>query len=98
MAEELQSKTVPDELAGQRLDQALARMFPEYSRSRLKSWILKGFVTIDGGEKRPRDVVSGGEIVALQPAEELGVVSAPEPMDLDIPFEAPTDDLLALDQ
>ena len=87
MAEESQTKTVPDDLAGKRLDQALATMFPQYSRSRLKSWILAGFVTIDGGEKRPRDLVSGGETVALEPAEELGVVSSPEPMDLDIPFE-----------
>ena len=87
MAEESQTKTVPDELAGKRFDQALAAMFPEYSRSRLKSWILQGFVTIDGGEMRPKDPVSGGETVALQPAEELGVVSAPEPMELDIRFE-----------
>ena len=33
---------VPDELAGQRLDQALAQMFPDYSRSRLKAWLLDG--------------------------------------------------------
>jgi 23S rRNA pseudouridine1911/1915/1917 synthase len=30
---------VPNHLAGMRLDQALARMLPEHSRSRLKSWI-----------------------------------------------------------
>lgn len=87
MAEEFQTKTIPDDFAGQRLDQALARMFPEYSRSRLKSWILQGFVMIDGGQKRPKDLVVGGETVALQPAEELAVISAPEPIALDIPFE-----------
>lgn len=87
MAEELRTRTIPDELAGQRLDQALARMFPEYSRSRLKGWILQGFVTIDGGERRPRDLVVGGETVALQPAEEQAVISAPEPIELDIRFE-----------
>ena len=96
MAEESQTKMVPDELAGKRLDQALATMFPEYSRSRLKSWILQGFVTIDGGEKRPKDLVSGGETVALQPAEELGVVSAPEPMELNIRFE--DEDLLVVNK
>jgi 23S rRNA pseudouridine1911/1915/1917 synthase len=96
MAEESQTKTVPDELAGKRLDQALATMFPEYSRSRLKSWILQGFVTIDGGEMRPKDAVAGGETVALQPAEQLGVVSAPEPMDLDVRFE--DDDMLVVNK
>ena len=96
MAEEFQTKTVPDDLAGQRFGRALAKMFPEYSRSRLKSWILQGFVTVDGGEKRPRDLVSGGETVSLRPAEELGVVSAPEPMELDIGFE--DDELLIVNK
>ena len=96
MVEESQTKTVPDELAGKRLDQALATMFPEYSRSRLKSWILQGIVTINGGEMRPKDPVSGGETVALQPAKELGVVSAPEPMDLDVRFE--DDELLVVNK
>jgi 23S rRNA pseudouridine1911/1915/1917 synthase len=36
---------------------------------------------------RPKDPVSGGETITLQPAEELGVVSAPEPMALDVRFE-----------
>lgn len=87
MVEDFQKKTVPDNLAGQRLDQALATMFPEYSRSRLKSWILAGCVKIDGGEMRPRDLVAGGETVELQPEEEPGVVSGPEQMGLDIRFE-----------
>ncbi len=96
MAEEFQTKMVPEDLAGQRFDRALAKMFPKYSRSRLKSWILQGFVTVDGGKKRPRDLVSGGETVSLRPAEELGVVSAPEPMELDISFE--DDELLVVNK
>ena len=85
--EEFQTKTIPDDLAGQRLDRALANMFPEYSRSRLKNWILQGFVMVDGDQKKPKDLVSGSEIVLLRPTDELAVVSAPEPMDLDIHFE-----------
>ena len=96
MAEEFQTKMVPEYLAGQRFDRALAKMFPKYSRSRLKSWILQGFVTVDGGKKRPRDLVSGGETVSFRPAEELGVVSAPEPMELDISFE--DDELLVVNK
>ena len=30
-----------------RLDQVLADLFPEYSRSKLKEWILAGFVSVD---------------------------------------------------
>jgi 23S rRNA pseudouridine1911/1915/1917 synthase len=87
MSEELQTRAIPAELAGLRLDQALARMFPEYSRSRLKEWLLAGAITLDGGPKRPRDAVAGGEIVSLQPQEELSVRAEPEPIALAVVFE-----------
>ncbi len=83
---EARQKTVPVELSGQRLDQALARMFPEYSRSRLKSWLLQGFITVDEQAMRPRDAVTGGESVRLQPQPETSVTSAPEALELDIIF------------
>ncbi len=38
---------VPRELAGRRLDQALAQMFPQYSRSRLQQWLREGHVRVD---------------------------------------------------
>ena len=85
MSEALQ-KTVPAELSGQRLDRALASMFPEYSRSRLKSWLLQGFITVDEQAMRPRDAVVGGESVLLQPQPETSVISAPEALELDIIF------------
>ena len=83
---EARQKTVPAELSGQRLDQALARMFPEYSRSRLKNWLLQGFITVDEQAMRPRDAVTGGESVRLQPQPEISVTSAPEALELDIIF------------
>lgn len=81
------SATVPGELAGSRLDQALARMFPQYSRSRLKSWLLAGAILVDGSVRKPRDTVDGGEHVDVRPAEEPAVTSEPEPIELDIAFE-----------
>ncbi len=84
---EARQKFVPVELSGQRLDQALARMFPEYSRSRLKSWLLQGFITVDERAMRPRDPVAGGESVLLQSQPEISVKSEPEALDLDIIFE-----------
>ena len=80
-------KTIPDELAGQRLDQALARMFPQYSRSRLKRWLLAGAITVDGDHPRPRDPVLGGECVELQAVVEASSTAEPEPIALDIVFE-----------
>ena len=87
MTEAPQELTVPDHLAGHRLDQALAIMFPDYSRSRLKSWVLQGYVTVDGLELRPKDSVHGGEQIRMVPQPELSVISVAEPMPLQIAFE-----------
>ncbi len=41
MAQQVQlSATIAESQLGQRLDQALAELFPDYSRSRIKEWIL----------------------------------------------------------
>jgi len=96
MAEEILQKQIPIDLSGQRLDRALARMFPEFSRSRLKSWILQGLVTVDGREMRPRDAVSGGEQISLTPQAEVSVSSKPEPIQLDIAYE--DEDLLIINK
>ncbi|MGH8566774.1 MAG: 23S rRNA pseudouridine(1911/1915/1917) synthase RluD [Gammaproteobacteria bacterium] len=58
---------IPVTLAGLRSDQALARVFPQYSRTTLKSWILAGRVRIDGRSVRPREAIRGGEAVELTP-------------------------------
>ncbi|MDJ0910048.1 MAG: 23S rRNA pseudouridine(1911/1915/1917) synthase RluD [Woeseiaceae bacterium] len=80
-------KTVPDSMAGLRLDQALAKMFPDYSRSRLKAWVLEGAVLVDGEAIRPRDKVDGGEEIELTPVVEAVLESEPEPMALDVVHE-----------
>jgi 23S rRNA pseudouridine1911/1915/1917 synthase len=87
---------IPDELAGQRLDQALARMFPDYSRSRLKAWLLAGSVLIDGASRRPRDPVQGGETVVLTVTADAAVRAEPEAMSLDVVYE--DDDLLVVNK
>jgi 23S rRNA-/tRNA-specific pseudouridylate synthase len=56
---------VPLDCAGKRFDQALAEMFPEYSRSRLAEWIRSGDARLGGEMVRPRDPVRGGETVHL---------------------------------
>ena len=42
--------TIPAGLGGLRLDQALARLFPEHSRSRLQAWLKEGRIRLDGGK------------------------------------------------
>lgn len=54
------------DFTGMRLDQALARALPQYSRARLQGWIEAGAVRVDGKLPRPRDAVRGGEKVDIQ--------------------------------
>ena len=78
---------VPLAAAGRRFDQALAEMFPDYSRSRLSGWIKSGAVTLDGAQAPPRQLLRGGEQVRLQVELENEVTSAPEDIALDIVHE-----------
>ena len=87
MTEETLTRTVPLDFAGKRLDQALAKLFPEYSRSRLKSWLLDGAVMVDGTSPRPRDAVNGGETVVVTARAEPREQGAPEPIELSVVHE-----------
>jgi 23S rRNA pseudouridine1911/1915/1917 synthase len=79
--------TIPDTMAGLRLDQALAELCPEYSRSRLKSWLVDGHIKIDLGSLRPRDKVKGGELVSINPVADKNLQVAAENIDLAIVYE-----------
>jgi 23S rRNA pseudouridine1911/1915/1917 synthase len=70
-----QSLIIPPECAGQRLDQVLAELMGEYSRTRIKTWIETGEVKVDGAVMRPRDRVVGSERIEVDATiePELGV-------------------------
>ncbi|MHB1331057.1 MAG: 23S rRNA pseudouridine(1911/1915/1917) synthase RluD [Sulfuriferula sp.] len=58
---------IPLASAGQRLDQALAALLPEYSRSRIQDWIRHERVTVNGRLLSVKDKVWGGEQVQVVP-------------------------------
>lgn len=79
---------IPQDCAGLRLDQALQRLLPEYSRSRLQSWIKEGRVTVEGKPASPKQSVWGGERVSVEPqALPSETAFAPEEIALDIVYE-----------
>ena len=84
-------RTVPPELSGQRLDQALARMFPEHSRSRLQAWLRDGHIRLDSRAAKPKQKIWGGEQVRLapQPGPE-DLVHVAERIDLQVVYEDPS--------
>ena len=78
---------VPADLDGERLDQVAARVFPDYSRSRLQAWIRAGQLRVDGEQLRPRDKVNQGArlVVSAELVQEVGWQA--QPIDLDIVYE-----------
>ncbi len=79
--------TIPEHLAGRRFDQALAEMFPDFSRSRLTAWIKSGAARLGGEAAAPRQIVRGGEAVALDVVMEREIGAQAEDIPLDIRYE-----------
>jgi 23S rRNA pseudouridine1911/1915/1917 synthase len=86
-AESTLNARIPEADAGRRFDQALADLFPDYSRSRLSAWIKAGAVRLDGAEVAPRHIVRGGEAVVVEVRMEREIGAAAEAIPLDIRYE-----------
>ena len=80
---------VPAELGGRRADQALAALWPDFSRARIQQWIRIGAVTVDGLVLRPRDALAPGAKVTLSVALEAVGDDAPEAIPLRVVHEDP---------
>lgn len=79
---------IPEKMAGQRLDVALAELFPEYSRNRLKQWILQGQVLVNGQQVKPREKLLGNESleITFEPIEKDNACLA-ENISLNVVYE-----------
>jgi 23S rRNA pseudouridine1911/1915/1917 synthase len=87
---------VTPELAGSRLDQAAAQLFPAYSRERLKQWIQDGTLTLDGQQAKPKEKVMGGETLNVAVILEDETIALAEDIPLDIIHE--DDQLIVLNK
>ena len=56
---------IPNRMIGNRLDASLSEMLPDYSRSKITSWIKSGDALINHNTFKPKDKVNGTEIVCL---------------------------------
>ncbi len=87
MNEQVLEEEVTSELSGRRLDQAMAELFGDYSRSRLQKWIKAGRVTLNHKKLRARDKVAAGDTIRLRIEDEQLVEAVSQPIDLDIRYE-----------
>ena len=81
--------SIPEELSGQRLDVVLAELMPDYSRNRLKQWLLEGLILLDGQPVKPKTKVYGDQQLELN-VHAVDVddgVCVPEDIPLDIVYQ-----------
>ncbi|MEE6080920.1 S4 domain-containing protein, partial [Avibacterium paragallinarum] len=97
MAQITLSAEVQPSQMGQRLDQSLAEMFPDYSRSRLKTWIEDNLVQVNSEIVNvPRSKVYGGEQISITVDVEDETRFEPENIPLNIVYE--DDDIIVINK
>ena len=87
---------VSGEFSGKRLDQVVAQLFSDYSRSRLQEWIKDGAITVDGKPSKPREKMFGGERIALR--AELEAIEGHEGENIPLEIVYEDDDILVVNK
>ncbi len=57
------------------MDQALAKVFPQYSRNRLQAWLKSGHILVNGAAAQPSLPVVGTENIELRPPPAVDVAA-----------------------
>ncbi|EKO3558793.1 23S rRNA pseudouridine(1911/1915/1917) synthase RluD [Vibrio metschnikovii] len=98
MAQQIElTQTVKESQLGQRLDQAVAELFVDFSRSRLKEWLLDGKITVNGTVvTKPRTKVMGGESITV--LAELEDEQRWEAQDIPLNIVYEDDDILVINK
>ena len=87
---------IPERMTGQRLDVALAEMLPDYSRSKITDWIKSGEALINHKTFKPKDKVSGSEMVELTISQKKNNDWLGEDIPLNVVFE--DEDIIVLNK
>ncbi len=81
---------IPNEQGGQRLDQALSALLPEFSRNRIQNWIRARKIAVDDAFPTTKMKVFGGEAVRVEiDVDPNATPDAPEAIPLDIVHQDP---------
>ena len=79
--------TIEQEVAGERLDKALAALQEGWSRSQVGTWLTDGRIKVNGADVKAKYKVKEGDVIEVDipEVEELEIVA--EDMDLEIVYE-----------
>jgi 23S rRNA pseudouridine1911/1915/1917 synthase len=79
--------TVPSELAHKRMDQIVAELCPQYSRSQLQRWIRSGDITLNGCVAKSKQKLEGGDELVINPQLIEQIKDEAEDIPLNIVYE-----------
>ena len=88
--------TVLDSDEGNRVDQLVARKFPEYSRAHIQKWIKEGNLLVNGKKVKARQKVNSKDIIIVDFWEDTKSADLPEEIPIEIIFE--DEDLIILNK
>lgn len=91
-----QTLLIDPEHSGQRLDQALAKLLQDYSRSQIQDWIKDEFVQVNQVSARPKDRVYLGDRITLRVPQQTRLFDSPESVEFDVIYQ--DDDLIVVNK
>ena len=89
-------KNVPNSLANKRLDKVSAELFPDFSRTQIKKWILEGRIIVNGELSRPKEIVQENDEIDINPIEEKKVSWSAQDIDFEVHHES--DDFIIINK
>ena len=87
---------IPKRMEGERIDIALAKMLPEFSRSKITAWIKSGEAVICEKKFKPKDKVSGDEVIILSANQNQNTIWLAEDIPINVIFE--DEDIIVLNK
>ena len=90
------TKKVSKDLINLRLDKAASILFEEFSRTKLKEWILKGNILLNGEIASPKEKVNLDDEIEVNPISEVSTEWSPENIKFGVLHE--TNDFLIVDK
>ena len=97
-AQALIDLTIPADYVGLRLDQALAKLLPHWSRSRLQTWIAGNRVMLDGRVTTVKQKVWGNEHIRISPQEDTATESTDTAEDISLSIIHEDDTLIIINK
>ena len=89
-------KNVPFDLANTRVDKAASELFPDFSRTQIKKWILDGRILVNGDLSKPKENVQENDEIEINPIEEKKVSWEAQNINFDVHYEA--DDFIVINK